>query len=500
MMKRMTRGLALMLVASPLMIVACGKSDKKDTVDAGPVTTLDGSAVSETGRADAVSPADVLPTTSDGGTIADATLPSDTVLADASVVTDAPVVDAPLTSDVAGDAMAADAMVPDTMAPDAMSPDTTVVATCTETTKFTGGAVNADRTLSKACSPYTIKSDIDVNGNATLTIEPGVTLRFDPEKNIAIGYNSAAKLMAVGTASEQIVFTSSASTPGAGDWAGVQLWSNTMNGSTLKYVKFEYCGSNGDACVLGTGTKPNRVTVDHATFSKVGPGSDAIWQKDKDSNFAINNCTFSDIPSTPTQQYAISVYAPSFAGIDSTNVFNGGAMVQLMGGTVSADTTWKNINTTVAVTADVSVEGTTTPVLTIAAGSIYKFASGIEISVGYNDPGTLILAGTAAATISFSSLAGVPAAGDWLGIRLWYSATATIKNAKISYAGSDKGAIEVVSDTDKLDLQNSEIVSSDSYGIRVPCGSKAKITNANNTFTACASGEEGPGPAGDACN
>jgi hypothetical protein len=236
------------------------------------------------------------------------------------------------------------------------------------------------------------------------------------------------------------------------------------------------------------------VTVDHVTFSKVGPGSDAIWQKDKDSNFAINNCTFNDIPTTPTQQYAISVFAPSFAGIDSTNLFNGGAMVALMGGTVSANTTWKNINTTVAVTADVSVEGTATPVLTIAAGSIYKFASGIELSVGYNDPGSLTLAGTATAGITFTSLAGVPAAGDWLGIRLWYSATATIKNAKIFYAGSDKGAIDVVSDTDKLDLQNSEIVSSGAYGIRVPCDSKAKITNANNTFTDCASGDVGPGP------
>ena len=147
-----------------------------------------------------------------------------------------------------------------------------------------------------------------------------------------------------------------------------------------------------------------------------------------------------------------------------------------------------------AVTADVNVEGTATPVLTIAAGSVYKFASGVEFSVGYGDPGSLTVAGTAAAPITLTSLAGAPVAGDWLGIRLWNSATATIKNATISYAGSDKGAIDVVSDKVKLDIQNSQIVSSASYGIRIPCNSTASVVNTGNTFTACADGDVGPGP------
>lgn len=483
MLKRMTRGLALMLMASPLMIVACDGSDNKD--DAGVVTTLDGAVGADGSRSDAVT--DALPTSDDGGVGGDTSLPSDSSVKDAAVSPDVSiVVDAAQGSDVGPDAVATDATSDD---------DTAPVVVCTETTKFSGGAVTTDRTLSKACSPYTIKKDIDVNGNATLTIEPGVTLRFDPELNIAIAYSSAGKLVAVGTAAEPILFTSSATTPGAGDWAGVQLWSSTMNGTTLKYAKFDYCGSNGDACLLGTGTKPGRVTVDHVTFAHVGPGADAIWQKDKDSNFTITSCTFNDIPTTPTQQYAISVYAPSFAGIDSTNVFNGGAIVQLMGGIVATNSTWKNIGTTVAVTADVNVEGTATPVLTIAAGSVYKFAGGIELSVGYGDPGALTVAGTAAAPITLTSLAGTPVAGDWLGIRLWNSGTATIKNATISYAGSDKGAIDVVSNTNKLDIQNSQIVSSASYGIRIPCNSTATVTNTGNTFTACADGDVGPGPA-----
>lgn len=503
MTKRTVQGLAWMLMAAPLVLVGCSDSGDKNggtggaggikydggggaggsTPDGGPVTDtkpaqVDSQPAIDTVVADAPVQPDA-PAILDGGPVLDVSL----------VDTKPPAVDAPPVIDTPTAIDATPAI------------DTTpVVAVCTETTKWTGGTVNADRTLSKACSPYTIKTDIDVNGNATLTIEPGVTLRFDPEKEISIGYSAAAKLLAVGTAAEPIVFTSSASTPGAGDWVGMKLWSNTMNGTALKYVKFDYCGSNADACLLGTGAKPNRVTVDHVTFSHVGPGSNAIWQKDKDSNFTISSCTFSDIPTTPKQSYAISVYAPSFVGIDSTNVFNDGAQVELMGGVVAANSTWKNIGTTVAVTNDLSIEGTATPVLTLAAGSVFKFASGIELSVGYGDPGSLTIAGTAAAPVTLTSLAGTPAAGDWLGVRLWYNATATIKYANISYAGSDKGAIDVVSNTVKLDIQNSAISSSASYGIRIPCNSTATVVNTNNTFTACESGDVGPGPAGTDCH
>ncbi len=479
---KMMRGLAFLFVAAPLVIGACdGSDDDKDAV-----TTLDGGFGTDAG-----SIPDGLPVTADGGMVSDTRPAGDGAVVDAPVRTDVPVtVDAAQTTDVvAGDATA-DAT---------LAVDTAPVAVCTETVKFSGGNVKTDIVLTKACSPYLIKTDIDVTANGTLTIEPGVTLRFNPGRNISVGYNAAGKLVAAGTAAEPITFTSSASTPGAGDWAGVQLWGNTMNGTSLKYVTMEYCGSEGDACLVGTEVKPGRVTVDHVTFAQVGPGSDAIWQKDKDSNFTITSCTFKNIPTTPTQQYAISVYAPSFTGIDSNNVFNG-AMVQLMGGTVATNATWKNINTTVAVTSDLSVQGTATPVLTLAAGSVFKFTRDTELAIGYSDPGALVLAGTAAAPVVLTSLAGTPKAGDWVGITMWNSASVTIKYAEISFAGSNRGAIDINDEDNKLDIQNSKIASSAAYGIRIPCNSTATVVNTGNTFTACANGDVGPGPAGVDCH
>ncbi|HEY5284874.1 MAG TPA: hypothetical protein VIM14_18925, partial [Polyangia bacterium] len=352
--------------------------------------------------------------------------------------------------------------------------------------------------------PYTITDNISVGGNATLTIEAGVRVLFDPETILSIGSSSTGRLSAVGTATFPITFTSSNTTPGAGDWAGVELWGSTSNGTILSYVNIDYCGSKGDACLVSSGVKPNRVIVDHVTFSNVG--ADAIWEQDADSNFTISNCTFNDIPATPTQRYAISVYAPSFAGIDSTNTFSAGAMVELMGGDISVDTLWKNIATDVAVTNNLNIGGAATPTLNIAAGSKFKFATDTGIRIGYGDPGKLALNGTGTATgqVTLTSLAVTPGAGDWIGIVVWYSSSAKIANSTIAYAGStndssSNGAVSVVSNDDSLDIQSSKISYSGQYGIGVPCNSTAPITNTGNTFTGNVLGDVGPGPSGVAC-
>lgn len=374
----------------------------------------------------------------------------------------------------------------------------TRVAVCSETTKFSGGTVTANRTLTKACSPYTINTDISVNGNATLTIAPGVTVRFDPDTSLSIGDATAAKLVAVGTATDPIVLTSSSGTPGAGNWTGVRLLSHTINGTKFGYLKLEYCGGS-DACLFSSGVKANRVVVDHATFAHVNTGSDAILQKDADSNFAISNCTFNDVPVTPTQQYAISVNAQSFAGIDSTNTFNG-SRVEVRGGAIYGTVAWTNIGTAVVVTDDIQVDGAPVPSLTIAAGSSFQFAPDTGIVVGYAKGGKLVLTGTATSMVTLASAAAFnPGPGDWSGIRVCANGQATINSTRISYGGSSlpsgaSGDI-VVEDGARLTISNSILSKSSGYGLWLRSGSTATV-NADTTvqYENNASGTIGPGP------
>src|SRR5664280_2327063 len=275
--------------------------------------------------------------------------------------------------------------------PDSGGPDAGAQAAgCTDATPFVGGAVVANRTLTKACSPYAISSAINVDGNATLTIEAGVTLNFAQNLVVNVGAQSAAKLVANGTAASPIKFTSANSTPGAGDWEGIKFWGGVMNGSSISYSTLDYCGQSASACIHGQGgVKTGRVTVDHATISHIGNGANGIQEDDVASNFTISNCTFNNVPNTQTQRYAISVLAPSFAGIDSTNTFNAGAMIELAGDAVSATTDWRNPGAPVAVTSKVSLDGATAPVLTIAAGTTFKFARGTSFDVGYSSGGNL---------------------------------------------------------------------------------------------------------------
>ena len=506
-MKRTVHTIAMALLASPLALVGCGSSDNNGGTG-GTTGTIkwDGAAGTGGTAMDGGGTPDISTPGVETG-IADTNVPIDVALPDAPAAPDAPAVDTRQSPDlkVVVDAPPVDRRPPTVeVNPVEVEPvdttpiiDTTPVESCTETKKFTGGDVTKDRTLTKACSPYTIKEMIDVSGNATLTIEAGVTLRFQQDIKFVVGSTGSAKLVAVGTAAEPIVLTSAVSSPSAGDWPGLLLSSSTMGGTNLTHVKLEYCGADGGACVYGTTVKPGRVTIDYVTIGHVGAGADGIVE-DNEANFAISNCTFNEIPKTPTQQYAISVPAPSFAGIDSTNTFNGDAMIELAGDTVSVTTTWKNPGTTIAVTSNLEVDGKPAPVLTIEAGTKFEFAKDVKFKIGDYEGGTLKVDGTEAARVTFTTLDKPAKAGAWEGILV--SDKATIVYADISYAGASWGDVVAMNDESVLDIQNSTISNSGAYGISIDCGSTATVTNKNNTFTSNAKADVGPGPTGPACN
>ena len=59
-----------------------------------------------------------------------------------------------------------------------------------------GGIVDSDVTLKLSESPYQITRDILVLKDATLKVEPGVELRFDPQVMLAVNGTLDAKVKA----------------------------------------------------------------------------------------------------------------------------------------------------------------------------------------------------------------------------------------------------------------------------------------------------------------
>ena len=70
--------------------------------------------------------------------------------------------------------------------------------------KDVGGPILEDTTWTKVDSPFIVKQHVTVIEDVTLTIEPGVTVKFN--KDIALLIDGT--LVAKGTESEKIIFTS----------------------------------------------------------------------------------------------------------------------------------------------------------------------------------------------------------------------------------------------------------------------------------------------------
>src|SRR4051794_36371340 len=68
------------------------------------------------------------------------------------------------------------------------------------------GTFSTSRTWTAASSPYVVDSTVTVGGASTLTIEPGVVVKFAGGNTATLAVNGT--LNALGTASNRIVFTS----------------------------------------------------------------------------------------------------------------------------------------------------------------------------------------------------------------------------------------------------------------------------------------------------
>ncbi|MCX6723806.1 MAG: right-handed parallel beta-helix repeat-containing protein [Candidatus Staskawiczbacteria bacterium] len=118
---------------------------------------------------------------------------------------------------------------------------------------FDNFSFTQDTILKKSLSPYLFKNNISVSEGVTLTIEPGVVIKFfDTGSNL----NVAGTVKAIGTDADKIVFTSfsddeyggdtngdgSLSSPSDGEWRVINF-TNNSSGSEFEDAVFRYGGA-----------------------------------------------------------------------------------------------------------------------------------------------------------------------------------------------------------------------------------------------------------------
>ena len=94
------------------------------------------------------------------------------------------------------------------------------------------GVYTSDLILDAAID-YTVTGPVLMAPGTTLTIPAGMTIRVAPVGvNAYIAIQQGARIVANGTASNPIVFTSNAATPSTGDWGGLVICGNASINST----------------------------------------------------------------------------------------------------------------------------------------------------------------------------------------------------------------------------------------------------------------------------
>src|SRR5678809_830476 len=146
------------------------------------------------------------------------------------------------------------------------------------------GRINADSTFRKA-NTYILKGLVYIVGNHTLTIEPGTIIKgaFSGSDVAALIITRGSKIMAAGTETEPIIFTSSSPNPQSGDWAGIVLCGRAS-------INASYNGINGLYQVEGG--------IDNANgdgLAGSGDGSPATTPVDNDNSGTLKSVSYTHL-------------------------------------------------------------------------------------------------------------------------------------------------------------------------------------------------------------
>jgi len=292
------------------------------------------------------------------------------------------------------------------------------------------GAITEDTTWTVGKSPYVVTGDVTVNNSVTLTVDPGVEVRFDGNHALIV----RGTLDAEGTASQPIVFTSNQAEPAPGDWAFLDFRSDST-ASVVRHAVVEYGGNEtragwycvaGAVCVNTDSLALDQSTVQHsATRGLVLSQSDAMvtgnaFHANAEEGIRLHYCNFNAGPCCP------SISGNSFTQNASAIHFNSGQDPLLFGnqasdndtnGVVLATSSFRGDNIweadmpyVVPAWCTLGAYGAGLVNVMIEPGAVIKIGEGGGLSVGYT--AVVSAAGTAELPITITSIKDDTVGGD----------------------------------------------------------------------------------------
>jgi uncharacterized GH25 family protein len=119
---------------------------------------------------------------------------------------------------------------------------------------YVGGAITQNTVWTLVDSPFVVSQNVTVNQGITLTIEPGVQVKFGGDFSLVVN----GRLIANGTQNSMITFTSNKYQPSPGDWGTIEIVGTPR--SLLEYCSIQYATN-------GTTTESSNLEVINSVVS-----------------------------------------------------------------------------------------------------------------------------------------------------------------------------------------------------------------------------------------
>lgn len=355
----------------------------------------------------------------------------------------------------------------------------------TDPTEFSGN-IDANTTWPDLGLPvdYIVDGRVNIEGNALLTIEPGVTIMFTGT-NGAIEVGENAGLRMVGTADKPIKFVGPANNPNNGSWNQIRVNSKRAD-NVWEYVEFIRGGSDDYVWNAVIDLQGAKVSMKNCTIDgSLGYGIDVEYE----TRFmafegnTIKNCA---------QYPIVSEDWIGLLDMGSNNTFesNGHNFIDALCRDIKMEqhTTLKAMPIPYYMESGLWIEGGFK--LTIEPGTQMYFKS--EQNVDIQEAVTLVADGTADRPIIFRGMEDENS--YWLGIKYHSTKEASVMNhCQILNCGEDDayfhGGCLCIYDDSRLTLTNCTIGKSLYYGITLDGVELfGRITHSNNTFVNCGHG------------
>ncbi|WP_445383400.1 multidrug transporter [Robiginitalea sp. IMCC43444] len=156
------------------------------------------------------------------------------------------------------------------------------------------GVYTEDLTLD-VNTDYLVSGPVLMASGTTLTIPAGMTIRFQPVGvNAFIAIQQGAQINASGTPSQPIIFTSSSTSPGAGDWGGLVICGTAPINSTADGSADTATSEVGNLSYGGNSPADNSGTLQYVRIEYAGGAIDGNAELNGLSLYGVGNGTVID--------------------------------------------------------------------------------------------------------------------------------------------------------------------------------------------------------------